>query len=75
MLIYIGMNIFWTFQGTNEVCIHLESFASALGHIYVYAISTLFKYNTVNSLLIIRIENYFIYKVLFKKLDFYIKYI
>ena len=52
MLIYIGMNIFWTFQGINEVCIHLESFASALGHIYVYAISTLFKYrrNKINNI-------------------------
>ena len=52
MLIYIGMNIFWTFQGINEACIHLESFGSALGHIYVYAISTLFKYrrNKINNI-------------------------
>ena len=44
MLVYIGMNLFWTYQINNQVTGHLEGFGGSLGHIYIYAIGNLFKY-------------------------------
>ena len=45
MLVYIGMNLFWTYQINNQVTGHLEGFGGSLGHIYIYAIGNLFKYD------------------------------
>ena len=48
MLVYMGMNFFWMYQLNNEVGGHLEFFGGSLGHINIYIIGSLFKYNIKN---------------------------
>ena len=49
MIVYMGMNFFWTYQVNNQVCWHLESFGNSLGLIYIYVIGSLFKYRRINN--------------------------
>ena len=49
MIVYMGMNFFWTYQVNNAVSGHLESFGSSLGLIYIYVIGSLFKYRRINN--------------------------
>ena len=49
MIVYMGMNFFWTYQVNNSVSGHLESFGSSLGLIYTYVIGSLFKYRRINN--------------------------
>ena len=48
LIVFIGMNFFRKYQVNNEVCLHLEGFGDALGHIYIYVIGNLFKYRRNN---------------------------